>query len=54
MVISYKFGLCFELVHIVDGFVGWRSIGKKLCWALVSEDCVGVVVKDFFDEGGLP
>ena len=51
MVISYTFGLCFELVNIVDGFVGWWSIGKKFCWAPITEDCVGVVVADVFDEG---
>ena len=53
MVILYKFWLCFELVHVVDGFVKRWSIGKKYCWALIAEDCVSVVVTNVFDEGDL-
>ena len=54
MVVSHKFGLCFELVHIVGGLALWWSVRKKICRALVTEDCVSVVVLDVFDERDLP
>ena len=54
MVVLHKFGLSFQLVHVVDCFARQWPVGKKFRRALIAEDCVSVVVLGVFDEGDLP
>ncbi len=44
VVVSHKFGLSFQLVHIVDRFDWWWPIWEEICWALIAEDCVAVFI----------
>jgi hypothetical protein len=48
-----QLGFSFQFVNIVDCLVGWGSIGEKLCWGMIDNDGVGVVVPNHVDQRNL-
>ncbi len=46
-----QLGLSFQFVNVVDCLVRWGSIGEKLCWGMIDNDGVGVLVPNHVDQG---
>ena len=47
MMVSEEFRCRLQLVNVVDGVFGGRTIGQELSWSPVDDDAVGVLVLDY-------
>ncbi len=54
VVVSHKFELSFQLIHVVDHFDWWWPVWEEFCQALIAEDCVSVFVFNNLGEGYVP
>jgi hypothetical protein len=52
--ITQIWAVFFSLYTLWIALVGGGLLGENIRRASIAEDCVGVVVLDVFDEGGLP